>query len=143
MRMGLLLRAATVVLVGAMSGDGRAVAAAPSKTLVLEGTVTSIRAIDLELTPWLVTVTVGKVISGEFAGSTFQFPVHSPARAGLKEGTSYTIEAVWKEGGYTVDETQWRRSKRLRIARSSAEPSNQTLRRTIGLPRFAQAAARR
>ena len=119
MRFGLRLIAAIVVAVTFMSG-GLTVAAAPTKTLVFEGTITSIRIIEHELTPWLVTVAVRRVISGEFAGSTFQFAVHSPARAGLKEGSSYTIEAVWKEGGYTVDETQWRRPKRIRTGPSSA-----------------------
>jgi hypothetical protein len=140
MRLGFHILAATVVLV--MGGPGWA-AAAPSKTLVFEGTVSSIRTIDHELTPWLVTVEVRKVLSGEFAGSTFQFAVHSPARAGLKEGGSYTIEAVWHDGRYTVDEMQWRRPKRLRIAAPSTEPANRALQRTIALPRCARAGARR
>jgi len=143
MRIGLHFIAATVVVVTLMGGAGRAAAAAPTKTLVFEGRVTSIRTIDHELTPWLVTVAVTKVISGEFAGSTFQFAVHSPARAGLKEGGSYTIEAVWKEGGYTVDETQWRGPKRFRTEPSSTEPANRALQRTITLPRSARAGARR
>ena len=143
MRLGLHLIAAMVFVVTLMGGDGPVRAAAPTKTLLLEGMVTSIRTIDHELTPWLVTVAVTKVISGEFAGTTFQFTVHSPARAGLKEGSSYTIEAVRKEGGYTVDETQWRRPKRLRARASSAEPANRALQRTIALPRFARAGARR
>jgi hypothetical protein len=85
-----------------------------SKTLVFEGTVTSIRTIDHPLTRWLITVKVTKVISGEFSGSTFQFAVHSPAQSGLEKGRSYTIEAVWKDRGYVVDENQWRRPSRKR-----------------------------
>jgi hypothetical protein len=124
MRLDLHLTAATLVVVILMTGAGQTAAAAPSRTVVFEGTITSIRTIDHELTPWLVTLAVRKVISGEFSGSTFQFAVHSPARAGLKEGGAYTIEAVWKKGGYTVDETQWRRPKRLRIGLLSTEPAN-------------------
>jgi len=144
MRLGLHFIVAAVGVVTSMAGEGRSDAAAPSKTLVFEGTVTSIRTIDNEWTPWLVTVMVTKVISGEFSGPTFQFAVHSPARAGLKEGGSYTIEAVWTQGGYTVDETQWRRRpKRLRTGPPSAEPANPALQRTIALPRCARAGARR
>lgn len=121
MRLRLHLIAAAIVAATATSDDGRAVAATSAKTLVLKGTVTSIKTVDHEVTPWLVTMRVRKVISGEFAGSTFQFAVHSPARAGQNEGSSYTIEAVWKEGGYTVDEMQWRRQKRPRTASPSTE----------------------
>jgi hypothetical protein len=32
--------------------------------------------------------------------------MHSPARAGLERGHSYTIKAVWQNGSYAVDETQ-------------------------------------
>lgn len=87
------------------------VAAAPSKTLVFEGVVKSIRTIDNREKSWLVTMTVKKVISGEFSGSTFQFAVHSPAQSGLEKGRQYTVEAIWKDGGYVVDELQWRRPK--------------------------------
>jgi hypothetical protein len=97
------------ILVTTVVAGGWRVAAAPSKTLVFEGTVTSITTIHHRLTPWLVTVKITKVISGEFSGSTFQFAVHSPARSGLEKGRSYTIEAVWKDHGYIVDENQWRR----------------------------------
>lgn len=88
-------------------------AAQPSKVLVLEGTVTSIRQIDHEFTPWLVTVMVEKVVFGEFSGAMFSFAVHSPAMSGLEVGRSYTVRAVWKDGGYVVDPLQWRRPKRI------------------------------
>jgi hypothetical protein len=142
MRLGFQFVGATVVAATVMVG-GRAAPAAPTKTLVFEGTVTSIRTIDHELTAWLVTVAVRKVISGEFAGSSLDFAVHSPARAGLKEGGCYTVEAVWKDGGYTVDETQWRRRKRLQCRSSPTEPANEALQRTIALPRCARAGTHR
>ena len=102
------------ILVTTVVAGGWRVGAGPSKTLVFEGTVTSIRTIDHPLTRWLVTVQITKVISGEFSGSTFQFAVHSPAHSGLVKGRSYTIEAVWKDHGYIVDENQWRRPSRKR-----------------------------
>jgi hypothetical protein len=102
------------ILVTIVIAGGWRVAAGPSNKLVFEGTVTSITTIDHPLTRWLVTVKLTKVISGEFSGSTFQFAVHSPARSGLEKGRSYTVEAVWKDGGYIVDENQWRRPSRTR-----------------------------
>jgi len=101
-----------VTIVVTTLGGWQKVAGAPSKTLVFEGTVTSITTIKHRLTPWLVTVKITKVISGEFSGSTFQFAVHSPARSGLEKGRSYTIEAVWTDHGYVVDENQWLRPSR-------------------------------
>jgi hypothetical protein len=98
-----------VTLIG---GDRREVAAAPTKTLVFEGTVISIGTVEHSLKPWLITVEVTKVVIGAISGSTFEFLVHSPARSGLEKGHSYTIEAVWKDNGYIVDENQWRRPKR-------------------------------
>jgi hypothetical protein len=86
-------------------------AAQPGDVLVFEGTVTSIKVIHHELTPWLVTLTVEKVLSGELSGPTFSFAVHSPAMSGLAMGRSYTVRAEWKDGGYFVDPLQWRRSK--------------------------------
>jgi hypothetical protein len=123
MRLGFQLIVAMVVAATVIVG-GRAAAAAPTKTLVFEGTVTSIRAAEHELTPWLVTVAVRKVVSGEFDGSSFEFAVHSPARAGLKEGDSFTVRAVWKDGGYTVDEKQWRQPKRLQTRPSGVFAAN-------------------
>jgi hypothetical protein len=52
------------ILVTTVVAGGWRVAAAPSKTLVFEGTVTSITTIHHRLTPWLVTVKITKVISG-------------------------------------------------------------------------------
>jgi hypothetical protein len=103
------LTVATVVAMTLFGGDWKGMAAAPSKTLVFEGTVISIGTIENDLKRWLITVTVTKVLSGEFFGSTFEFVVHSPSRSGLEKGRSYTIEAVWNGKSYTVDENQWRR----------------------------------
>jgi hypothetical protein len=102
----------TILVTTLIAGGWQKVAGAPSKTLVFEGTVTSITTINHRLTPWLATVKITKVISGEFSGSTFQFAVHSPARSGLEKGRSYTIEAVWKDHGYVVDENQFLRPGR-------------------------------
>jgi hypothetical protein len=67
--------------------------------------------IDHEFTPWLVTVVVEKVVSGEFSGSTFSFAVHSPAMSGLEVGRFYTVRAEWNGSGYVVDPLQWRRAQ--------------------------------
>src|SRR6185503_10197733 len=123
MRARLQLTFAAAFVMTLMNGEWRKAAAAPSKVLVFEGTVTSISTVAHDFKPWLITVKVTKVISGEFSGSTFEFLVHSPAQSGLEKGRSYTIEAVWKEGGYTVDQHQWRRPKRLQIGTPSVVPS--------------------
>ena len=102
----------TILVTTVIAGGWQKVAGAPTKMLVFEGTVTSITTINHPLKRWLITVKVTKVISGEFSGSTFQFAVHSPTLSGLKKGRSYTIEAVWKDHGYTVDENQWRQPNR-------------------------------
>jgi hypothetical protein len=138
----------TVVVVAAMvisrvEGSRSASASSPSKVLVLEGTVASIGQISHERTPWLVTVTVKRVVAGEFSGPTFSFAVHSPAQSGLEKGRPYTVEAIWKDGGYVVDEFQWRRGKRIEGCIVPSTPANMALQRPIRLPRFARAAARR
>ena len=123
MRVRLQLTFATVLAaMPLMVSDSQKAAAAPSRTLVFEGTVVSIATVAHDFKPWLITVKVTKVVSGEFAGSTFEFLVHSPARSGLEKGPSYTIEAVWKDDGYIVDENQWRRRKRSQIGTRSAVP---------------------
>jgi hypothetical protein len=97
--------------VAIIGGTRREAAARPSKTLVFEGTVVAIGTVKHPRKPWVITVQVTKVVRGEFSGSTFEFLVHSPARSGLEKGRSYTIEAVWKDDGYAVDENQWRRPR--------------------------------
>ena len=86
MRTKLQVIIAMLLLTTLIAGEWQSIAAAPSETLVFEGTVTSITTIDHPLTRWLVTMKVTKVISGEFSGSTFQFAVHSPAQPGLEKG---------------------------------------------------------
>ena len=97
------------VVIPLFGGSRFADATPPSKVLAFEGTVVSIGQIAHERTPFLVTVKVKGLVSGEFSGPTFSFAVHSPAQSGLEKGRSYVVEAAWKDGGYVVDELQWRR----------------------------------
>jgi hypothetical protein len=83
--------------------------AAPSKTIVLTGTVTEIfqtNAPPPSVKNWAVTVRVEKVKTGKYEDPTFTFAIHSPARAGLKIGHRYTIEATWDGHEYDVKETR-------------------------------------
>ena len=99
------------------SFDEHAVVAAPArKDLVLTGRISSITQGPDLLKPWIVTVDVEKVVSGEFSGDQFRFAIHSPARSGLEVGHSYTIKSVWKGQGYEVDEQQWRRGTKSPLA---------------------------
>ena len=80
---------------------------APSKTLVLTGTVGSIDQVDASppsIKNWSVSFHVEKVKKGKYADPTFTFRLHSPARAGLKLGARYTIEAAWIGQEYEVSE---------------------------------------
>jgi hypothetical protein len=129
-------------LVTSLGAYGPAAAASPSKVLVLEGKVVEIGQIDHEQTAWLVTVKVEKVTTGEFSEPTFSFAIHSPAMSGLEKGRSYTVTAVWKNGGYVVDPLQWRRGKRIRSRIVTPEPATKALQRTIAFPRFARAGVR-
>lgn len=78
--------------------------------LVLVGTVREIHSQSTARSRknWIVVVDVDRVVSGEFSGATFSFAIHSPARAGLQVGQSYTIKATSTGAGYVVDELQWR-----------------------------------
>jgi hypothetical protein len=127
----LQLIVATLVLVSLVGPPRKGVAAPPSKTIVFEGTVTSIRTVENGIKSWLITTKVTRVVSGEFSRSKFEFVVHSPALSGLEKGRSYTIEAVRNGDGYIVDEHQWRRPKRLQVGLRSSEPSNLPLQRTV------------
>jgi len=73
--------------------------AGPPRDLVLVGNVSSMSQGGSELKPWIVWIDVEKVISGDFAGKTFEFAIHSPARSGLVQGHSYTVRAKWRGGG--------------------------------------------
>ena len=90
---------------GGASNDARR-----TRDLVFVGTVIEIdpHGADL-LKPWIVAVTVDRVVSGDFAGRTFEFAIHSPAKSGLEVGKAYTIKATWTGKGYAVDQHQWRR----------------------------------
>ena len=83
-------------------------AASPAKKLVLTGTVTSIFQIDApppSRRNWGVTIRVEKVKIGKYAEPEFTFSIHSPARAGLKVGHRYTVEATWDGQEYLVKDT--------------------------------------
>ena len=108
----MLLAKAVVWGVAFVAGIGTAVAADSSKKdLEFVGTVLLIETVSAPdmLHNFVVTVSVDKVLSGEFSGTTFEFAVHSPARAGLEFGGIYTIKAKWKRGGYVVNEWEIRR----------------------------------
>jgi hypothetical protein len=80
---------------------------AQSKTLVLTGTVASLYRVDTSPSStknWSVSLHVEKVKKGRYSEPTFTFRVHSPARAGLKLGSRYTIDAAWTGQEYEVSE---------------------------------------
>ena len=106
------LAKAVVLVVAFTAGIGTAVAAESSrKDLVFVGTVLLIEKAHAPDTihNFVVTVSVDEVLSGEFSGTTFEFPVHSVAKALLEYGGVYTIRAKWKRGGYVVYESAIRR----------------------------------
>jgi hypothetical protein len=111
--MTLLVRSRTALaaaLVLACSAGCAATTARPlDNHLVLVGTVRSIDSSADTLRPWIVTVSVEKVLMGEYSGRTLQFPVHSPAMSGLETGRTYTVKATQKGTAYIVDESQWRK----------------------------------
>lgn len=84
-----------------------------ARDLVLVGTVREIhsRSGACSLKNWIVVVDVARIVSGEFSGTTFSFAIHSPARAGLQVGQSYTVKATWIGAGYLVDELQWQKPR--------------------------------
>ncbi|HEV7747671.1 MAG TPA: hypothetical protein VGO56_21910 [Pyrinomonadaceae bacterium] len=88
--------------------------------LVLIGTVKEIqpRPTARSRKNWLVVVNVDRVVSGEFSGTTFTFAVHSPARAGLEVGRSYTVTATRTASGYVVDELHGFTRNVVRASRS-------------------------
>ena len=77
------------------------------RRLVIVGTVVEITTVDDGFKPWAITVHVEKVLTGQLLGDRLTFLVHSPARAGLTVGHTYTVDAVWEGAGYSVDELQW------------------------------------
>ena len=77
------------------------------RRLVIVGTVVQITMINDGFKPWAITMQVEKVVTGQLLGDRLTFLVHSPARAGLAVGHTYTVDAVWEDSGYSVDELQW------------------------------------
>jgi hypothetical protein len=96
-----------------LDGERAAIADSTAKDLVFIGTVTEIYPTSAarSLRNWAVVAYVDKVVSGEFAATTFTFAIHSPTRAGLRVGHTYTIKATWTTAGYIVDEAQWRKRR--------------------------------
>lgn len=81
--------------------------AAPSKRVVLTGTIGSISPVRVSppsTRNWEVYFHVEEVKKGMYSDSTITFRIHSPARAGLKLGGRYTIEASWTGQEYEVSE---------------------------------------
>ena len=98
---------AIVVVCEAGRPMARAAETAPSKKLVLTGTVGSLSQIYApppSLNNWEVYFHVEKVKKGKYSDPTLMFRIHSPARAGLKLGGRYTIEAAWTGQEYEVFE---------------------------------------
>ena len=102
----------SLVLSVAACGIGNARAREISKKdLVFIGTVTAIASAKTgdPTRNWVISTSVVKVVSGTLSGSTFDFAIHSPARAGLEVGRSYTITARWQGNGYVVSEGEIKR----------------------------------
>ena len=77
--------------------------------LVLRGTIASIEPLGgtRSHSRWQVTLLVEEVLAGEFHGSAFTFPIHSPVKSGLATGQHRTVRASRSNSGYVVDELQW------------------------------------
>jgi len=88
--------------------------------LVLVGTVASIYQLAEPrfMKCWGIDVHVVKVLSGVYREPTITFAIHSPARAGVELGESYTVEATWTDDGYAVKEGLW--AKRVPVRRPEA-----------------------
>jgi hypothetical protein len=97
-----------VILVSLLSWTGPSLQAAKTEGLVVVGTVTKIYQLadTHSLKNWAVVANVDRVVSGEFTGTSFTFVVHSPARAGLQVGQTYTIKATRTAEGYLVNEAR-------------------------------------
>lgn len=106
--MKLLNAICIVILVSLLSGTGSILQAAKAEGLVLVGTVTKIYQLadTRSRRSWAIVANVDRVLSGEFTGTSFTFAVHSPARAGLQVGRTYTIKATRTAEGYLVDEAR-------------------------------------
>ena len=102
-----------IIASGGFDREQAAITVTTAKDLVFIGTVTEIYPVSAarSLRNWAVVALIDKVVSGEFSGTTFTFAIHSPARAGLRVGQTYTIKATWTAAGYIVDEAQWRKRR--------------------------------
>jgi len=91
--------------------DGTSLPDQGSGDLVVLGTAISLEpaAANGPIPLWIVTTKVDQIMSGDFAGDTFQFTVHSPAISGLETGRQYEIRATRTAEGYRVDPFQWNR----------------------------------
>jgi hypothetical protein len=99
-----------IMMAGCVSvGGPDAAAVKPKPELVFLGTVQSIESSTLpqSLANWVVTFRIDKIESGEFAGKTFSFRIHSPSKSGLENGKQYVVEAIRTDAGYEVDQYQW------------------------------------
>ena len=98
--LSLVLIVAAVAIRNARAGE------ISKKDLVYIGTVTAIVSAKTgdPTRSWVIATSVVKVVSGSLSSSTFEFAIHSPARAGLEVGASYTITARWHGNGYLVSE---------------------------------------
>lgn len=91
-----------------------------ARDLVMRAQVVSFKMTnDDPQNPWLVTVAIKRMISGESPGKTFQFAVHNPWESGLKKRGTYTVEAIWNGSGYDVDPLQWRKRMSEQAAASA------------------------
>ena len=109
------LAAAAVLL--ALQSIAAAATVVPTKKLVITGTVTSIFQIDApppSRRNWGVTIRVAKVKVGKYTEPEFTFSLHSPARAGLRVGHRYTLEAAWDGQEYLVKETALMKEKAVK-----------------------------
>ncbi len=131
MRLHPAVAVVVTIIIGVGSVDQPAMAG-PRRDLVLVGNVSSITQGGSDLKPWIVSIAVEKVISGDFAGKTFEFTIHSPSRSGLEQGHSYTVRAKWRRDGYEVDENQWRKRSRVQgvVGRPDAALPNRAVQRT-------------
>jgi hypothetical protein len=98
--------------------------ASPRRTLRLAGSVSAIEPSSLPHSTknWAVTLKVDEVLAGTFAGDTFTFRVHSPAKSRLAVGQHIELVAQATESGYVVDDLQWLTSGKNEKPAKKAKP---------------------
>ena len=109
-----------VAAVGIGNATGRKIS---KKDVVFIGTVTAIATANTgdPTREWVVSTSVEKVVSGSLSSSTFQFGIHSPARARIEVGQSYQITARWQRNGYRVSEDEIEKRPAARMRAFAAE----------------------